>query len=156
MVSYRYKMTGLKELRRNPPYHRVFTVFPEARSPAPVVGMVGWPAQHRSFDSSSSFILEVQRPCDRNQRLRCCHQTCCTCCLKARDEQHSSVDRERSILRGKSFATSFPPWLDLHSLPDKLLLLLLVGIERTSLYNCVFLQSVGAASVPAVPDFLSG
>lgn len=78
------------------------------------------------------------------------------CCLKARVEQHSSVDRERTILCGKNFATSFPPWLDLDSLPDKLLPLLLVRVERTSLYNCVFLQSVGAASVPTVPDFPSG
>lgn len=63
---------------------------------------------------------------------------CSMCCLKVSVEQHSYVDRECPILRGKDFAMSFPPWLDLHALPHKLLSLLLVEIERTCPYNCVF------------------
>ena len=62
MISYRYKMTGLKELRTKAPYSHAFTVLPEARSLAQMVSMeervCGWPAQHCSFDSNTSFILE--------------------------------------------------------------------------------------------------
>lgn len=62
MVSYRYKMTGLKEVRRKAPYSHAFAVLSEAHSLAQMVDVEerahAWPAQHRSFDSKTSFILE--------------------------------------------------------------------------------------------------
>lgn len=62
MVSSRYKMTGLKELRRNPPYSHAFAVLLELGFLARTVGVKErvrvWPAQHCFFDSNTSFILE--------------------------------------------------------------------------------------------------
>lgn len=59
---------------------------------------------------------------------------------------------------GKGFATCriLSPLAGLSNFPCKLLSLLLVKVERMCLYNCVFLlQSVRAASVPTIPDFLA-
>jgi len=55
-------MTGLKELRRNAPHSHAFTILPEARSLAQMVGMEeivhGCPGQHCAFDSNTLFVLE--------------------------------------------------------------------------------------------------
>lgn len=100
----------LKELR-TPSQILEFTLLPEGRS----LGVEGqgcvWPAQHCSFDLTSTLHLscKVTSPRDRNCWLRWRHQSRRVCCPKVRVEQHGYVDRECLILHGKDSAVSFSP-----------------------------------------------
>lgn len=135
--------TKLKELR-TPSQILEFTLLPEELS----LGVEGqgcvWPAQHCSFDLTSTLHLSctVTRPRDRNCWLRWRHQSCRLCCPKVRVEQHAMWIESGSSCMVRTLLCPFPLWLDLCALLHCSLSLLLVQIERTCVCKCAFFPAV--------------